>query len=131
MLRMGQTVMQEKFLFPYFHIGTYSTVFFLQRLQYMRLVKYQGSHGHDISGKVLKSENTFSSAGKVLEWSKSWSRSWKVLEFFVYALFLAIDVVGKKYIYISITYTKYVTKLPLKIADRQAHHATQRVFSKS
>ena len=56
----------------------------------------QGSHGHEISGKVLKLENKFSSTGKVLELSKSWSRSWKVLDFFVYALFLAIDFVKKK-----------------------------------
>ena len=59
------------------------------------LYTVQGSHGHDISGKVLKLENTISSTGNVLELSKSWSRSWKVLELFVYALFLAIDFVKK------------------------------------
>ena len=59
-------------------------------------INRQGSHGHDITGKVLKLENKISSTGKVLEWSKSWSRSWKVLEFFGYALFLAIDFVKNK-----------------------------------
>ena len=69
----------------------------------------QGSHGHEISGKVLKLENKFSSTGKVLELSKSWSRSWKVLDFcFVYALFLAIEFVKNKQIY-----TKYVTNCVL------------------
>ena len=40
----------------------------LYRMGMYCLIYYcQGSHGHDISGKVLKLENTISSTGNVLE----------------------------------------------------------------
>ena len=56
----------------------------------------QGSHGHEIPGKVLKFENKNSSPGKVLELIKGpgiYQRSWKNI---CLCMFLATDLVNKK-----------------------------------